>query len=231
MALMKLGIVATDIRGSVMGTVFSRNLGGAYTRGRVAPVNRNTPKQTKVRAAFAANAKLWSGTFTQTERDAWTFFAQANPLVNILGSSIIVSGLSMAQKLNQVKRQIGLSPITTPPSDLSVPTMAAAIGANADITTPTVVVNTDAQTVVAGAEYYIFATGPQAAGKLPQKNAYRFMGTFAGVAAATTIDITSQYTATFGAFITGQSIGILVATVNTDSGALTPGLKFNIIST
>jgi hypothetical protein len=226
MALMKLGIVATDIRGSVGGTVFSRNLGGAYTRARVAPVNRNSPKQTAVRAAFGAGAKLWSGTFTALQRSAWTFFAAANPLVNVLGSSIIVSGLAMSQKLNQVLAQIIEPTISDPPADLSVPALATIASITYDISVPTMTIDTAAQTVVAGAKWYVFASPPMASGKLPPSSSYRYIGVFEAVAAATTVDIYSRYTNAFGVAVVGQTIGALIATVNTDSGAVTPGLKF-----
>jgi hypothetical protein len=231
MALMQLGIITTDVRGSVKGTVFSRNLGGSYMRGRVAPVNRNTPAQTLVRQNFAANAKLWSGSMTAAQRTAWTFFAQANPLVNVLGASIIVSGLAMAQKLNQVLSQIGGMPSLDPPADMSVPVLAAVTGADAQTTGPVIEVQTNAQAVVAGAKYYVFATKPLAAGKKPAKSDYRFIGAFAAVAAATSFDFTSQYEALFGEFAIGQSIGVLVSTVNTTTGAVTPGLVFNILAT
>jgi hypothetical protein len=227
MALVKLGIVATDVRNSVGGTVFSRNAGGAYTRARVAPINRNTPKQTAVRASFAANSKLWSGTMTADERAAWTLFAAANPSVNVLGASIILSGLAMANRLNQVLAQIGVPPILTPPSDLSVPTLATVTGGDAAPGGP-VELDTAAQAVVAGAKYYIFATGNLAPGRKPPTSAFRFMGAYAAVAAAVAVDFSGAWVASYGLPTLGSTIGILAATVNVESGAVTPGLMFYV---
>jgi hypothetical protein len=231
-ALIGLGSVVSDIRGSIAGTTYSRNKGGAYARARVAPINRNTPAQSLVRANFAANAKLWSGTFTASERAAWTAFAAANPLVNILGASIIVSGLAMAQKLNQVLAQIEAAPITSPPPDLSVDALAASTGATAVSGTHVIKVTTDAQTAVTDADYYLFATAPLAPGKTPQASQYRFVGQYSSVAANVDIDFSATYNALFGSvWIAGQSIGVLVATVNNVSGAVTPGVVYNILST
>jgi hypothetical protein len=229
---MKLGIVATDIRGSVGGTVFSRNLGGAYTRARVAPVNRNTPAQTLVRANFGANAKAWSGTLTDAQRSAWTFFAQANPLVNVLGSSIIVSGLAWLTKLNQRLSQVGEPTITDPPADTSVPALAATTGFTAASGTPGHLnITTAAQVVVAGAEYYVFATGPLSPGRTPPTSAFRFIGAYPAVAAAVAVDISDNWNAIFGSFITGNVIGVAVASINTASGAITPAQRYQTIAT
>jgi len=226
MALINLGSVATDIRGSVAGVTFSRNKGGSYVRQKISPVQPRTPAQTLVRANFAANSKLWSGTLTVSQRAAWSFFAQANPFTNVFGNSIIISGMAIMQKLNQVLAQIGVAPIVAPPPDLSVPALAAPSGITADTTGPDLEVNTAAQSVVAGAKYYIFATKPLAAGRTPTSSDFRFIAAKAGVAAATTIDITSDYFGIFGSAAPGQTVGVLVATVNVDTGALTPGLRF-----
>src|SRR5689334_711787 len=102
MALIQMGTVVTDIRNSIGGVTFSKNRGGSYARKKVSPVNTPTPAQAAVRANFGANAKLWSGTLTADQRQAWGFFAQANPLVNVFGNSILVSGLNMLMKLSQV---------------------------------------------------------------------------------------------------------------------------------
>lgn len=230
MALIAAGSVVSDIRGSIAGTTYSRNKGGLYARARVAPINRNTPAQTLVRNNFATNAKLWSGTFTADERAAWTAFAAANPLVNILGASIIVSGLAMAQKLNQVLSQVGAATITAPPPDLSVPALAPASGVVVDDTGPTMEVTTTAQAVVAGAKYYIFATPGLSPGKTPQTSQFRYIGAYAGVAAATSVSFVDNWQLLFGAVpATGLVVGVLVATVNTESGAVTPGLRFNAV--
>lgn len=230
MAIMKLGIVTTDVRGSVAGTVFSRNLGGAYMRGRVTPVNRNTPAQTLVRQNFAANAKLWSGAMDAAQRSAWTFFAQANPLVNVLGAQIIVSGLAMAQKLNQRLVQIGEAAILDAPADMSVQVDAAPTGVT--------VVGGGAITMVTGAQtggfpskYYIFATKPLAAGKTPTTSDFRFVAAVAAFGAATSRVITTPYLTTFGPVLAGQSVGFAISQISTDSGAVVPAQRFNVIAT
>lgn len=230
MALMKLGIVATDARGSVAGTVFSRNRAGAYTRARVKPINPRTPAQSLVRANFGVNAKAWSGNFTADQRAAWTFFAQANPQVNRLGDSIILSGLSMQQKLNQVLTQIGSANISDPPPDMSVSPIADAIGTTSVAGLAAVIIQTNAQIAGSGTVYYIKATGPLAPGKKPQLNQYRYVTNQLPEAAATTVDITTAWQAVFGSLIAGKVIGVSVQQVNTATGASTAPLYFQSLT-
>lgn len=231
MAKITFGQGIADARGAVGGQVFSRNKGGAYLRARIAPINRNTPQQTAVRANFGANAKGWGTLLTAAQRTAWTNFAAANPRVNILGASIILAGLAMFQSLNQVLAQILSTLITDPPPDLSVPIIATVTAASADSATPDIKITTDAQATVADAAYYIFATKPLAPGKTPQTSDFRFIGNYAPTPAATHTSFAAAYQTLFGAWNVGASIGVQVATVNTASGALTPGLRFNVIST
>lgn len=226
MAKINFGSLATDARGKLAGMIFSANRGGAYVRRKASPTGTATPAQALVRNNFAKNSKIWSGILTASQRQAWTFFAQANPRVNVFGNSITLSGMAMMQSLNQILLQIGVAPIENAPTDMSVPTLAAAIGGDIESTGPVVEVTTAAQTVVAGAKYYVFATGNLSAGATPQKNQYRFVGAYAGVAAATMIDISTLWQAAFGNPISGATVGLLVATVNTATGAVTPGLKF-----
>lgn len=228
MAKIQFGPIASDIRGSSGGTVFSRNKGGAYMRARVVGINPQSSKQTTVRANFGANAKAWSSILTASQRAAWTFFAAANPIVNNLGASIQLSGLAMFQRLNRVLAQIGVAMILSPPVDLSVPAMAAITGATATHVTPIIEITTAAQTVVAGAKYYIYATGALNGGRTPAQNQYRFMGAFAGVAAAVVTAFYTAWSAAFGVMASGQTIGVKVATVNTNSGALTPLLQYTV---
>jgi hypothetical protein len=218
-----------QIRGSVGGTVASRNLGGAYMKARVAPVNRKTPAQTLARANFAANSKLWSGVMTAAQRAAWSFFAQANPLVNVLGASIIVSGLAMAQKLNQRLLQIGEPYILDPPADLSVPATPLPTGMVLTSAVPDVYFDTAVQTTLGTVEYYVFMSRQLAAGKTAAATDMRFIGTVGPEDGTGDITVTSKYIAMFGTPIPGQSVGGVVSTINVASGAVTPGLRFNAI--
>jgi len=229
MALITLGSVATDIRNSIGGVTYSRNKGGAYARARVTPLNPKTTAQTTVRNNFAVNSKAWSGILTAAQRSAWSAFAAVNPYVNVLGASIILSGIAIFQSLNQVLSQIGSAQITDPPTDLSVPALAATSGITATSSDQTLSITTAAQAVVAGAEYYVMATGPLAPGKTPQTSDFRYLGAFPPTAALEIVILSAAWIAKFGALVAGNVIGVRVATVNTVSGALLPAISYSTV--
>lgn len=231
MALITFGTNITDARGSAGGSVYSRNKGGAYIRARTVPINPRSLKQQTVRNNFGANAKLWSGTMTGAQRAAWIAFAAANPLVNILGASIIVSGLAMSQKLNQRLAQMGIAAIVAPPANLNVvgivvPTALAAVHGAGSVT-----LTTAAQPAPAGTSYYVFGAPPMSAGKKATSSAYRYLATVAPTAAAVSITVGTAYTAAFGSFLANQNINLIVAQINIATGAVTPGLPFSAIAT
>lgn len=230
-ALITLGAMVTDARGSIGGTVFSKNKGGAYTRARTAPINRRTTAQSIVRNNFASNSKTWSGSLTAAERAAWNAFAASNPLVNRLGASIKVSGFNMFQKLNQVLSQIGSSNITDPPPDLSVPAIGTGLGTGAAVAGASLEVDTTAQVAASGGQFYVFATPPLAPGKTPQTSDYRFLRVADPSAAAVTLSLYADYIALFGPFISGNVIGVGLSTVNDESGAVTPSVITQIAAT
>lgn len=232
MALIQFGPNITGIRNSVAGQTFSQNKGGAYTKAKPIPSNPRTPAQTAVRANFATNSKLWSGTLTPEQRAAWTLFAGNNPYNNVFGQSKQLSGMAMMMSLNQVLLQIGAAIITDAPADLSVPALAALVpgtfAPGAGTPPNGISVNTVAQAVEAGAKWYTFATGPLAAGKTAGQSDYRYVGAYAAVAAATAVDMDPGYAAAFpGAGLAGQNVSVLVATVNVLTGAVTPALRFD----
>lgn len=227
MAKINFGGVVQDARGKQNGLVYSRNGSGAYVRAKVSPVQPNTARQLAVRAAFAANSKRWSGTLTQAQRNQWTAFAAANPITDVFGNSVTLNGLAMFNRLNQILSVIGMAVVLTPPVDLNVPALAPATALGGSAGLGTLSITTTAQSVVAGAEYYIFATGNQAPGVSPNANQYRFIGAVAPVASATAISIGTLWAAVFGSLIVGKNIWVLLATVNTTSGAVTPATKLS----
>ena len=92
MALIKLGGGVADIRGSIGGTVFSRNRSGAIARNRTVPVNPASAKQTKIRSVMSVVRNAWYNTLTAAQRTAWDSYAEAVEVQNRLGESIKLTG-------------------------------------------------------------------------------------------------------------------------------------------
>jgi len=102
MALIKLGALVANISGSIGGTTFARNRGGAYIRNRTVPLNPQSPRQVAIRQIFGSLSNLWSTTVTSVQRTAWELYAENVPLTNSLGEDRNVSGINMYQRGNSL---------------------------------------------------------------------------------------------------------------------------------
>jgi len=94
MALVKFGGGIIEMRGSIAGTVFSRNKGGNYARAKTTPINPNTGLQVAVRAALAELTVIWSSTLTTAQRTAWNLYAASVQVINKIGESVNISGFN-----------------------------------------------------------------------------------------------------------------------------------------
>lgn len=100
MAVFTPGGGVAAISGSIGGTVFSRNRGGAYMRLRAIPVNPNTVFQQEVRSLMATLTSRWLDTLTEDQRAAWDTYADNVHLPNPLGADRNVGGLGMYCRSN-----------------------------------------------------------------------------------------------------------------------------------
>lgn len=231
MALIKLGGLAQDVRGSQNGLTFSRNKGGAYVRAKVSPVQPRTAAQLTVRGNLSQSAKDWSGALTVLERNSWAGFAASNTRTNVFGDTTHLSGLQWFVGLNQVLKQIGATTITAPPADLGVPANRLVSGFLA-LDPDNVVFTVEPGTVEPGVGFYVFMTPPLAPGKVPSKNLYRFLAyqTIGTSSVAGQLDLSNQYKALFGDPIIGKKVSAIISNVNNLTGATTVGAKFDGIA-
>lgn len=109
-----------EMRGKLAGNVFSRNKGGPYVKMHATPTNPNSSRQQTTRENLAYCAQYWGGTLNPTERGQWVAYAQANPWLNSLGQSILLTGLDWFTMVNSRLRDAGLTLIAAPTA-LAVP--------------------------------------------------------------------------------------------------------------
>lgn len=194
-ALIKFTAFLADARGSVAGTVFSKNTYGAYTRTKVTPVNPSTTAQQLVRQFFAAISQAWRG-ITQAQRDLWNQSANNFTRNNVFGDQVALTGFNLYKRLNQNLLNVGVARIDDAPLPASVFGFSA-LSVIADTTMGTLEA-TFAPVIPAGTSVIVFATAPQSAGKQFVKSEFRQIAVLT-VADLTPEDLAAAYIVKFGA--------------------------------
>lgn len=120
MALLKFGSLATDVRGSVGGLVFSKNRFGHYTRGRVKPVNPHSERQDNIRSTMSSMRNIWDGILTADQRAAWAAYAANVTIQNKVGESVNATGYNQWCRTNVQLVYAGLSRVDDAPIDFSL---------------------------------------------------------------------------------------------------------------
>ncbi len=229
MALTKLGGLAQDVRGSLAGTVFSRNRGGSYVRQKVSPVQPVSQFSSAARALFGALAQRWSTALTESQRQAWITFATTHTFVNVFGDAITVSGMNMYQSVNRALGQIGKPFLDDPPVTFAAPAvLSSAIagtvtaGVLSALTQATVISDTPPTDYT----MYIFATPPLPAGVTPQKSQFRLINPTPYVHLTITTALLSAYNARFSTpgLTVDSIIWFKLAVLDWDTGALGVGV-------
>lgn len=116
MALLILGPMVAEARGSIGGTVFSRNRAGHIARQRVKPVNPASERQETIRASIQNLQNAWRSVVTAAQRLAWEHYADGTPLQNRLGGTNRLTGLNMFMRVNVIRLNIGTTYLTDAPT-------------------------------------------------------------------------------------------------------------------
>jgi len=143
MASVKLGATVSDIRGSIGGTTFSRNGGGAYAKARTCGTNPNSVAQQVVRAIMSACYTAWSLLATEV-RDAWATYASNITIPNRLGDQINLSGYNMFCRTKSICDLIGVATPAAAPTVMALADQDASIEVAASASTQVVTVTYDA---------------------------------------------------------------------------------------
>ena len=185
--------------GSQGNTVASHNRFGSYLRNRTIPVNPNTPSQTSARNAFTEFSQTWR-VLSAGQQLGWTQLADIDPITNVQGQSIILTGIAYYVRFNMNRRSVGLARLATAPALVGAPpTVVSAVlvvngGAAAMTYAPTVTDGT------ASNFQLLMATAPLSAGvSFVGRSDFRVIGEIAGdEPAVPPEDIQPIYNAVFG---------------------------------
>ena len=231
MALIKLGGLAQDVRGSLNGTVFSRNRGGAYVRSKVSACQPVSAFSSAARAIFKAVAQYWAAKLTDSQRAAWEAFALLHPYVNVFGDSIQLSGIAMFQAVNRAIRQVAADWIADPPETfvsedlgdvVATITCVGGVPTNAELTI--------GRTLHYGEGLYLFATIPGAWTQKAQKTDFRLVNNAAGGVYEVSQDFAADLISRFPSAVwtKDQYVNIKVRALNTITGAQSAPISLRV---
>jgi len=222
LALIKMGALAQDVRGSLNGTVFSRNKGGAFVRSKVSPCQPLSRWSSGTREVFKACAQRWSGTLTAAQRSAWNAFALLHPYVNVFSDSIVLPGVAMYAAVNARLRQCGQTAIDEVPATFVVAdcggitvVMTALVGVLSLVVTP-------GRALVGSEGLVVWASLPLGGGRKLQLRDLRFMNLVSRCVFASGDPLGPQFPQRWPGqtWVVGQRVGIRVAILSKTTGAM-----------
>lgn len=200
--------MVADARGSVDSTTFSRSRYGAYARKKVTPVNPNTAKQSAIRALFGAASSMWRS-LGDALINAWNDVAPQYSRANIFGDNLPLSGQTLFVKL---KTQLTALGITTDPNPLPPVTVPSpdAYEVLVDKSAATMQFK-DTTATTADQVMAIYASAPVSPGqKFFGRSSWRLIKVVPPSTAAAETAIYSDYSAVFGAVLTGNVVGLKI---------------------
>lgn len=220
-ALVQFGGGVSQIRGSIDGTVFSRNRAGAIARGRTKPINPGTLRQSEVRAAFGASSASW-GALTPADVADWDAYSGLLTRQNRLGESYTPKGRQVFMEINQNLQLVGETPFVTPSPFTDTPSATSwdtvTVTRTAGLITAFSIAGIGFVLPSGGAGHLIVEASPAHDPKLTNvNNLFRQVGVF--VAGADPYDVEAGYIAVFGPSAgAGQVIDLRVRVIDDDSG-------------
>lgn len=227
MAKILFGAAVTDARGKIAGIVYSKNAAGAYVRQKVSPTQSLTTRRGVVRERITNLTKYFSGTLTAAQVTAWNAFAKNNPVSNVFGHSITLSGIQTFCRLNAAILNAGGTQIDDPPTSLAI-TGITSLSITAAAGTPALSIVFGPSPLDTNVKLDIFATQQLPTGRSYTKSYMRWIGV-SNAAQTTPFNALAMYTAKFGALTEGSKIGFQVGTIDVTTGAKTNGLYTTVV--
>jgi len=221
MATIKLGAAISDIRGSIGGTVFSRNGGGAYAKARIKGTNPNTAPQQMVRAIISSMFAAWT-LLTGAVRTGWANYAANVSMINRLGDVINLSGYNMYTRSRALFEMIGATMPATAPSVMALAEQDGSVVATPSAADGTISIAFDNGLGWAGeigGRLLVYCSRPQNATVNSFSGPYKYIGKEDGAVVPPTspVELASGHT-----LVAGQKLFMQYRIVRADGRVSTP---------
>jgi hypothetical protein len=218
MALVKLGALAQDVRGSIAGTTFSKSRAGATTRQKVSPSQPRTARQTAIRAIMTNVSQAWRN-LSQDMMASWTSWSNNHPIPNIFGDPIKLAPNAAFVRVNADLLNVAevwggampfplTLPLSAPPVDPTV-LPASPLSVTANASSGVVTVTTETQTASSGF-YALWVTRGYSLGVKHIESLLKLGATLPVMDAGTTLVATPSTNNPLISFQTGQAVTVVV---------------------
>ncbi len=221
MALVRPGMIG-QISGRLGGDVFSHNRFGQYIRKGTNPVTVTSEAALAAKARLGSVSSAWQE-LSSAQRDAWTQYAQTNPIKNRLGESVINTGHGTFAGINARRLALPVAiseepPTEPPPPPLNSLSLTADIGAGdvSMVFTPT--------PLAANNRAMILATVLDSAGINYVSNLLRFISGGSTPDASPYV-FEALLSARFGVLQVGQIIVVRAVVVSAATGLISGALE------
>lgn len=224
------GAIIVDGRGKLGGHVGQRNTYGNFLRTKVTPVNKQSYSQQNHRSRVAELTRNWS-VLTNSERNAWYDFAINNPVTDVFGNTMTLSGFNMYVKVNLNLINIGEERVTRPGLQPGIIQLIYNISLPPDRWPSSIIVFNWEGDIVATTKVAVFTTAPVSAGISSGGSAYRQIAILDS-SATSPYSLTAQYKAKFG-FVGFAGSKIFTKAIQIDIGsglAYSPLIASNIVA-
>ena len=222
MAKVKFGMFMTDARGKVGGHVLSKNRGGSFVRTKVTPANPRTASQAQARSRLANNSSAWSA-LEEEQRVKWNEAVVSYQKTDVFGDLRKPTGKNLFTGLNANLQLIERQAIVMPENPVALidPVELAFV----DLSSGSMEIANFP--VIENQKYVIMASPAMSAGTFNFSGKFKVIKITTGT--ATTMEISTEYIAKFGAFIPGQKIAIKMFVVSTITGQKSSGVVISQI--
>lgn len=217
MALITAGSIVGQVSGRIGSVIFSHNRGGPYARNGVIPVSSQSTYSLAVKAAFAAASQAWRN-LTEDQRQAWSTWAQTNPVMNRLGSSTILQGNAAFVQINARLSALAVAMLDDPPVTNAPDALITLVG-SFDIGLGTFDLAFTATPLGATERLYVFAALVSSPSINYVKNLMKLI-VVSTAAQASPLDIETELSDRFGTLIVGQKVIVTAAVLDTATGLL-----------
>lgn len=190
--------------GSVAGVTSSRNRFGQYRRTRASPVNPNSVRQIAVRAVLASLASAWRG-LTDAQRQGWTALGASIQRTDSLGQTYNLTGEEAYVSVNAEMDAAGDATVDDAPVLAEAPELLTTTLTLTDVAFSLAFTATP---LAAGDRLFVYGSPQRSAGRAFESDLRLFH--VSAAALASPANLLADYTARFGAPVTGKRIFLLV---------------------